>query len=122
MNQDVPTSVRIGAFTFNVDVDQAYIDREAARRGQELSGISEFETQKITVGEHQGPDITADTVLHEILHMCLRSTTVDINDEVAREAVDDVEERVINALTGVLLDTLRRNPDMARYLLGKEVL
>lgn len=118
----VPTSVQIGAFVFNVDLDQAYMDREAARRGEELSGMSEFEKQKITIAEGQGSDITADTVLHEILHMCLRVTVCDINTETANGGVEDIEERMISALTGVLLDTLRRNPEMSQYLLGKQVL
>lgn len=117
--EHLPTTVQIGAFVFSVDVDQDYMDEEAERRGQELSGMSEFEKQKITIGEGQGPDIQADTTLHEIIHMCLRVVSCDLNSEIANEAFTDFEERVVGAVTGVLLDTLRRNPDMARYLLGK---
>ena len=87
--------------------------------GEDLAGISEYDKLLITVGEHPY-DYQADTLLHEIEHMCLRVAACDINAEVEEERVSDVEERVIRAMTNVLLDTLRRNPKLVAYLLKKK--
>lgn len=55
-----------------------------------------------------GDDQLRDTFLHEVIHGCLRVMGVELDDE--------NEERVAAALGPVLLDVLRRNGELVRYL------
>lgn len=48
----------------------------------------------------------AEVVLHELLHATLAGLVLD----------DDLEEQVVQAQAGPLLEMLRRNPPLVRYL------
>jgi hypothetical protein len=57
-------------------------------------------------GRHE--DYARATLLHEILHACIRSSDPTLDDE--------HEETVVAAITGPLLSMLRDNPDVLDYL------
>jgi hypothetical protein len=57
-------------------------------------------------GKHE--DYARATLLHEILHACIRSSDPTLDDE--------HEETVVAAITGPLLSMLRDNPDVLDYL------
>jgi len=57
-------------------------------------------------GKHE--DYARATLLHEILHACIRSSDPTLDDE--------HEETVVAAMTGPLLSMLRDNPDVLDYL------
>jgi hypothetical protein len=56
-----------------------------------------------------------DTVLHETIHAVLSMTYLDQEKDVFRTSRQG--ERLVDALGTNLLDTLRRNPDLVRYLM-----
>ena len=113
----MPRRITIGHLTYTVTRDKAYIDAESVKAGGELAGVSSSTDQKIGIAEGFGPDYEADTVVHEILHQCLRASGYDPDDHAGK---DGVEEQTIKAMTGPLLSTLRRNPKLVAYLLGGE--
>lgn len=106
-----PGSVVVGPYRLTLTVDQAAIDRATVERGgNELAGSYDSSTGRIAIKPGLTPDLTADCLLHEILHAVC---------EVAGKPLDDeTEERAVSALAPTLLDTLRRNPDVTAWLMG----
>lgn len=111
-----PTEVLIGHLLYEVSIDQAALDSASVENGTgSYAGRSISSEQRITLSEHMAPDYARDTLLHEVLHSCLRASGYD-PDEDAQAGVKDVEERTIKAMCGPLLATLRANPDLLEYL------
>lgn len=97
----LPTSVTIGAYTYDVGV-----------RPTADEGSIHHEAQTITISPNRGPDATADTLLHECMHGLFLQTGL-------REVVGEKqEERIIQAITPLLLQTLRDNPKLIDFLVG----
>lgn len=113
---ELPSTVTIGHLRYALRRDQAYLDKEGVRAGHEYAGQSGPCRQLIAIAEELAPDYEAETVLHEILHQCLRSVGLD-PDRDAKAGAEDVEERAVSGLSGPLLATLRANPDLVAYLL-----
>jgi hypothetical protein len=67
-----------------------------------------MESMSIAVDPGRHEDYARATLLHEILHACVRSSDPTLDDE--------HEETVVAAMTGPLLSMLRDNPDVLDYL------
>jgi hypothetical protein len=91
--------------TFSIDYRSGHDDMLEQRAGRTKIG-----RQLIAIADDQAADQERDTVLHEVLH-CMSRIVGLIRD-------DDEEERIVAALTPLLLDVLRRNPDLVGYLVG----
>lgn len=115
MSPAIPATVTIGHLRYRVDVDRAVIDKASVKAQCTLAGVSNASEQRIGLHPDNAPDYQAETLLHEVLHQCLRVAGCD-PDEDAKANVADVEERAVRAMSGPLLDTLRRNPDLVSYL------
>lgn len=116
MSAPLPRRLRIGHLTYTVARDQAAIDRRSVESGGELAGWSYDATQTILLAEGLGPDSERETVLHEVLHQCLASAGVRLDDDAAA-GVKDLEERAVRSMAGTLLATLRHNRQLVAYLL-----
>lgn len=105
-----PAEVQVGPhrYTLTVDADEMNRVQVAERRG--LMGHTDHAHLKIVVSPDQAPDQAADTILHEVLHTITWSTNLDERLGAKRE------EDLVCRLTPLLLDVLRRNPDLVRYL------
>jgi hypothetical protein len=68
------------------------------------AGTSTLNDQRLAVLEGQGQHQERDTVVHEVLHL------------VSRMSAFPLKERQVTALSPVLLDVLRRNPELVAYL------
>jgi hypothetical protein len=68
-----------------------------------------MESMSIAVDPGRHEDYARATLLHEILHACVRSSDPTLDDE--------HEETVVAAMTGPLLAMLRDNPDVLDYLM-----
>lgn len=64
--------------------------------------------ERIVVDNSQRGGFMRDTVLHEALHACLFATGLNLGD--------GEEERLVAALSPVLLAALRDNPALVAYL------
>ncbi|MFD6094760.1 hypothetical protein ACFVWN_01015 [Nocardiopsis flavescens] len=111
----VPNRVHVGHISYTVTVSNAAIDRVDEEENATLAGYSRVSEQAIVLREDNPPDYQAETLLHEVLHQCLRASGYD-PDADAKLGATDVEERTICAMTGPLLSTLRANPDLVTYL------
>lgn len=111
-----PKSIQVGPLRLNIE----FIDNVAEKisHGQPATnedasaityGCLSYKDQTIYLASNQQSDITADTLLHEVLH-AIWST---VGGWAYTEAD---EERIVSMLSGTLLDTLRRNKELTRYL------
>ena len=71
-------------------------------------GACDMESMVIAVDPGKAEDYARATLLHEILHACVRASDPNLDD--------DQEEAAVAAITGPLLSTLRDNPDIVEYL------
>ncbi len=119
----LPTSLRIGHLTYVVTEDDAAIAEQSVADQSSYAAYSRHTAQQILLGTRldghdYGPDYQVENLLHEVLHCCL--SVADCKpDRDARANVEDVEERTVSALAGVLLATLRDNPGLVEYLLRR---
>ena len=72
-------------------------------------GSCDMESLTIAIDAGRAEDYGRSTLLHEILHACVRSSDPTLEE--------DHEEVVVAAITNPLLSMLRGNPDVVRYLL-----
>lgn len=63
--------------------------------------------QRLLIADGQAPAQERDTVLHEVLHGCIRIVKSDAEDE-----------EIVGTLAPVLLDVLRKNPELTKWLLS----
>lgn len=70
----------------------------------ENAGKADHAGQRLIVSEEQGAHQERDTLLHELLHMC------------GLVVGHELDEHQVGAITPVLLDVLRSNPDAVAYL------
>jgi hypothetical protein len=111
----IPATVTIGHLRYRIDVDRAAIDKASVKARCTLAGVSNSSEQRIALHPDNAPDYQAETLLHELLHQCLRVSGCD-PDQDAKVNLEDVEERAVRSMSGPLLDLLRRNPDLVVYL------
>lgn len=104
--------VRVGPHTYRIKFDTAELNRLAVDHGsaQGFDGYTDNDSTTIYVKEELGPSQRRDTILHELIHACNSFTGLD------SELSEKVEERVARRLAPVLLDILRSNPTLLRYL------
>ncbi|GIH26046.1 hypothetical protein Aph01nite_43560 [Acrocarpospora phusangensis] len=112
----IPTRVKIGYARYGVVVSNDAIHKADSENHTNYAGFSNGSTQKIVLREDNPPDYQAETLLHEILHQCLRVAGVDADVD-AKAGLADVEERAVRAIAPNLLAALRENPDLVAYLL-----
>jgi hypothetical protein len=105
-----PKSIKIGPFTYKIHVDQARCDRASIEQNQNQVGECDTETGTILISPKLGPLQQAETVLHEVLHALNDMTGI------SEQVTSDTEEIIVRALSPALLDCLRRNPALVRYL------
>lgn len=90
---------RIGHLTYDVLWDNEPLDT-LKREGQgSFAGRGDTALQQIRMRTDMGPDYERDTMLHEVLHQCLRVCNVDPDADAKAEL-------------------LRDNPDLLAYLLA----
>lgn len=112
----MPTTLQIGHLRYTVVVDDNEINRHNTQDRCDYAGFSNASTQRIVLRSDLAPDYEAETVLHELVHQCLRAAGCD-PDADGKAGVADVEERTVRALSGPLLGALRANQDLVTYLL-----
>ncbi len=72
---------------------------------------------QIAIATGKQPVEEANTVLHEVLHACLKLSADPITES------EEKEERLVTVLANQLTEVWRRNPDLIAYLdarLGEE--
>jgi hypothetical protein len=78
----------------------------------DVLGICDSDEQVIFIEQAQGKDKTAETFLHENLHAIIAMAGL-------REELADNEEVIVKRLAPIMLDWLRRNPNVYTFLTGR---
>lgn len=110
---NVPKRVRIGPFTYAILTDVAVIDRSSVENGDVRDGEFDHDKARILVRKGLAKDTTAEILLHETLHALTQFTGLDQELEVLERGT---EEKVVRRLAPALLDAIRRNPQLVRFL------
>lgn len=108
----VPERVVIAGQRFRIEVVD---DLTQIHPDETIVGITNAQLGIIKVAawpRYQSPDSARDTLLHEIMHSVYGLSHGNLSSK--------EEERAIRSLSTGLLDTLRRNPDLAQFLLEEE--
>lgn len=112
----IPDSLVIGHRTYAVVADDQIVDAEQPEDA-DWAAFSDPKRQIIGIRAGSGPDDEADSVLHEVLHQCLRASGCWPEKFRSGKSVD-VEEIMVSAMVGPLLRALRDNPALVAYLVG----
>lgn len=113
---DLPAAVTVGPYRLTVCADQAAIDRAGQVAGANLLGQHDMRSGSIALAPDLASDIEAETLLHEVLHALFDATGVGGGEGEETLLERDAEERLIRQCSPMLLDLLRRNPDLLAYL------
>jgi len=107
-----PRKVRLGPHTYRLRIGRGA--SWAVRTEGEL-GHTELDTFRISVDGDRPESGVAETVLHELLHVCWRQAALAEAD-----GGRDLEEQAITALAPLLLQLIRLNPGLIQFLAGPE--
>jgi hypothetical protein len=106
----MPDEITVGPFTYTVSDDRHDVDRASFEEKDQLLGGCHHTSLRIVIEPDQHPAVAAETLLHEVLHCCTQ--VAGLLDELGERR----EEQVVRRLAPLLLDVLRRNPDLVAWL------
>jgi hypothetical protein len=108
----IPSSVIVGPFEFAVLCDEVSRLRAQERGGAttQLLGNSNVDLLEIVVNETSPHQVQQETLMHEVLHAVVEVAGL------AHEWDDETEENTVRRISPVLLEVLRRNKPLVRYL------
>ena len=104
-----PRLVKISPYTWSIKWSRHEVLKH--HPNGDACGACDMESMSIAVDPGKHEDYARATLLHEILHACIRSSDPTLDDE--------HEETVVAAITGPLLSMLRDNPDVLDYLMDE---
>lgn len=110
----LPAVVEVGPYRYTVTSDELERLRIEHAEARQLSGRTDHDQLRIHVAmtADVAVDTRRDTLCHEVLH------TLAFLSGLSAEWGSEKEEAVVRRLSPLLLDTLRRNPDLVAYLLA----
>lgn len=111
MRPRLPSTIQVGPHRYKVVSNRPQMNEVCRKEGRDLLGHVNHWSLTISIEPTLAADQKAETVLHEALHAAV--TVAGLGDEWGV----DKEEAVVNRLSPVLLDVLRRNPKLIAYLL-----
>lgn len=112
-NTKLPQSIIVGPHKYVVITDVTEVLRKNKELNCTLMGHVDIGRCEIFIDQEFAATTQRDTLLHEVLHCIADSTNL------AGDWGTEREEEVIRRLTPILLDTLRRNPDLVKCLLAE---
>jgi hypothetical protein len=101
---EVPKVVRVGGLRYRVVVEEEMVSEE----GVEILGQHDYGRLQLRLSLAADPEVRPFVLFHEVLHACIAVSGGDSHQE----------EALVSGLAHVLLQVLRENPDLVRYLLG----
>lgn len=106
-----PEFVDIGPYRWQIVFSLAEIKKvRKIEKDDSTVGYLDVHTQRIVVDPTQSPDMIFDTLLHECLHATwLAAGATELPDSLT-------EEQIVSIMSPGLLLTMRRNPQLVRYL------
>ncbi len=106
---ELPRSIQIGPLPYSVDgTPEGMMRVKADEASAYVTGYIDYRKLVITVDTQLPFPRTAEALMHEVLHGVLHCAGVNW---LIRE-----DEHFVEMVAPMLLDTLRRNPDLVTYL------
>lgn len=102
----MPKKLKIGPYKYSVsksNLNEHVLDGEG-----KTYGITHVMEQTMVLAEGQGPDMLAESLLHEVLHICCQAAGLGLELE--------NEESIVSSIAPVLLEAIRNNPDMVEFI------
>jgi Zn-dependent peptidase ImmA (M78 family) len=97
-----PSKIKVGYASVKIVEDNARLVES------EAGAMFSPNLATIYVESQQKNDYAKMALLHEILHVCLHSSSVETDKT--------IEEHYVSAMAPVLLQTLRENPELIEFL------
>lgn len=104
----LPKTVFAGPFVFNIRSEAGPFMAAEESEKTRLYGRTDYISGTIDIRPAVALSFTQETLMHEALHAAFFAARLNPQNE----------EEVVNSLSPVLLDLLRRNPDLLNYLLA----
>lgn len=108
----LPKFIDVGPYRYTVTTDELTRQRAQEASQSSLLGQTDHDRLIMILKSDQPNGLMRDTLLHETLHLVTGITGV------AFESGLDKEELLVRRLSPILLEVLRRNPDLVTYLLA----
>lgn len=107
MPASIPKKVKVGPYTYTVEIHAALDDAEV-----NLRGVSDTDQHYIRLNPKNPPGLMRSTLLHEVLHaVAVSGAAIGTNERLPQEAW-------ISRIEASLLAVLRDNPAVIAYLTG----
>ncbi len=103
---ELPKVLQIGPLAYQIKTDKATINQATVDGSTTFWAHIRYGQADILIDADQELEHQRMTLLHEVLHGCFHVTMLD----------KKWEETAVRLLTGPLLDTLRRNPELVDFL------
>lgn len=109
----LPKLIKVGHLRVSVVYQKGF----SASAG--VNGAYGADTQTVIIDPSLGPDQERETLIHEALHAIMAACGLDLLFKEAEKALDtkEFEEQVVNNMSSRLLELLRDNPNLLRFLL-----
>lgn len=111
---NIPTHVLVGPYRIEVklvsDPSAHLKDTSNHASDSDLYGILKLRDEAMYISDTLSANSMADTILHETIH-AMWAAVGGWGNELP-------EEQIVASLTTILLDTLRRNPNLIDYLVN----
>jgi len=107
----MPSSIQVGPFRFTVNGSADAVVRARTHARDQRMGECDSRMLAILVDPTTPFQQQQDTLLHEVLHACWYVS--------GGYEKDMDEDTAVGRQTSIILDTLRRNPDLVAYLLAE---
>lgn len=114
-----PDHVWIGPHKFRIYYDQQYFLNLVRSGASDRFGESNMGDMTIIVSDARAFTGMQETVLHEILHCLIWQAGIDIPEDPAEDE-HKREEKLVGQMSGILLDCIKRNPQVFDWLDLKE--
>jgi hypothetical protein len=108
----LPTSIDIGPFRYTITIDELTRQRAQETDGCKVLGQTDHDKLEMILDASQPIGLLRETLLHETLHLVTEISGVRYDQG------GDKEERLIRRLSPILLEVMRRNPDVVAYLMA----
>lgn len=107
----LPKTVQVGPIRYAIVADEVEINKERVEAEDGRWGSIDTKGQRIVLDPTMGPDFTGEVLLHELTHAFLYHSG-------AEENLSKLQlEQVCNAVSHMVLATLRSNPTLVNFLL-----
>lgn len=104
----IPGSLVLGAHVYEIRWDK---DTARLLRDEDSRGDSRPDQLTIRIDTDRPHSAVAETLLHKALHCAWNHTALGLD-------LEEDEERIVTALSPLVIELLRRNPDVVAYLLA----